>query len=1002
MRQTLRRAAASSVVIALAAFTALARPAAAPRAAKSAATPKPAAAGDIATVGSLHIPRAQYEARLAAALEGYRQRNGSEVPDALAPIFHREVLEGMIRMDLLMLEAERRGVRGTDAEAEELLQRDPFFNPAGRFDAAKFAAVKAANTPTYQRAIEELRHQVAGQKLQRMMEQERGPSDSLLRGVALRSLAHVTLDFLDVDARRFDGRYREPREREVLEYYRSHAVEFRRGERSVISVIFVDRPAPPESVRAVPAEMKAWDARLRARADSALAALRGGAAFESLGTVFGGLRTNVTVLPGNFPGFWHGSREQSQALFQSKPGTVLPEPVAGSPGYLLVRLDSHVGDHVAPLSEVSLEIRQRLRDDARMHGTEREMTALYARLADSLRAEAVRVRYATADTARMDPGTPSEADLDRFYRGHLADYSSYDAASGGIHSRPLAQVRQDVEVRWRRDRRNEMAQGLAEELERTWRAGRRDPALERSATMFRDIGPLPVRSDFADSGLAAQVLGDSLMLNGGAKRTVLAPYPGGFLVFQVYETIPDYRPTFEQSKGALNAVLAQQQDDRDRAAAKAWFERDPMRWQGGNTLHLSRFIIPIPNALDVPLTRAEVEKYYHEHFDEYSAPEMVHARHILISPTRPGPEADRIARARAESLLAVLRAGADFATVARATSDDPATRPLGGDLGTFGRGAMLKPVERAAFALQTSEISEPVQSTEGYHILQCVEHLPVYAQPFAWVYPNVGYDAARAKAERTVLARGDSVFRHIRTPADAREAARRLGISVEDNVHQMGDLTGAPDVRPYIIQLEKVKPGQLYPGAYYLKAMGCAITWVDSISPPRRPLWQQVETRVLEDYKSGSTDRAVRAKLAELDSLMAAGWSLDSLGAYWGGLQHRQDVPLATGFADLLGGRAVFDSLIFGARGGRPLNRGEISTWQAIPGRFLRVRMDERMDPPASAIAQRLDADRRASLDRAMRPYFDELAKRFSVQILDEELKRTALPPPPPPPAGMP
>src|SRR5262249_15812425 len=140
----------------------------------------------------------------------------------------------------------------------------------------------------------------------------------------------------------------------------------------------------------------------------------------------------------------------------------------------------------------------------------------------------------------------------------------------------------------------------------------------------------------------------------------------------------------------------------------------------------------------------------------------------------------------------------------------------------------------------------------------------------------------------------------------------------------------------------------------------------------------------------------------ELDSLAAAGWSLDSLGSYWGGLQRRRDVPLANGFADLLGSRAVFDSLIFGARGGRPLKPREVSRWQAIPGHYLPVRLGDPAEPAASAVAQRLDADRRAALDRAMRPYFDDLAKRYSVQILDDELKRTSLPPPPPPPAGLP
>jgi len=972
--------------------------------AQSAPTTKPAArptGDDIATVGTRHVPRAQYEARVQNAANAFQARNGSEIPSAMTGLFHREVLEGMIRTELLILEAKRRGLTGTEAEADEVLKRDPFFNPGGQFDPAKFAAVKAANTPTYQQAVAELKLQLGGQKLERTVEQEKVPSDSLLRGVAMRSLSRVSLDYLDVDPRRFDGHYPEPTERQILEYYRGHAAEFRRGARAEISIVFVDRPSLADSLRRIPGQMKAWDALLRTRADSALTALRGGAPFEAVAERFGGARTGLAVLPDNFPGFWLGSREQSAAVFQAKPGTFLSEPVQSNPGYLVVRVDSHVTDHFASLSEVSPEIRRRLRDDARQHGSERELTALYAQLGDSLRATAVRVRYATADTARMAPGEPTDADLDRFYRGHLADYSTFDSRSGEIHSLPLADVRSEVRLRWLHDRRGEMAQSLAEALLRVWSAGKRDAALERSATTFRDVGPAPIGSP-PDSGLAAEVLGDSLIAYGPTPRTSLAPYAAGFVVFQIYQAIPNYRPTLEQARPALASVMAQRQNDRDRAAARAWFDQDPSRWQSGNTLNLGRFIIPAPNLVLVPLSRAEVERYYRDHFDDYTAPEVVHARHILISPTGPGPEADRVARARADSLLAVLRGGADFSTVARATTDDPATRPLGGDLGTFGRGAMLPAVERAAFALKPSEISEPVRTTEGYHIVQCVEHLPLYAQPLAWVYANVGYDAARVKGDSLAAALADSAFRHIHSIADARATARKLGITVETNQHQIGNRTAAPDVRPYLLTLETVKPGQLFPGPYLLKGMGYAITWVDSITAPVKPIWQQVESRVVEGYRQGAAMRAVQSKLAELDSMTAAGWSLDSLGTLWGGLQQRHDVSIGTGFADLPGSRAAFDSLLFGARGGRALKNGEISGWTLIPGHYIRARLAGKSEPPPAAIATRLDGDRRAALDRAMRPYFDQLSKRYKVRILDDELNRTSLPPPPAAPPGMP
>lgn len=99
--------------------------------------------------------------------------------------------------------------------------------------------------------------------------------------------------------------------------------------------------------------------------------------------------------------------------------------------------------------------------------------------------------------------------------------------------------------------------------------------------------------------------------------------------------------------------------------------------------------------------------------------EHVHARHILVDTVE---EADRI--------LAQLQASADFATLARAYSQDTSTRDNGGDLGFFPRGILVAPeVEGAAFDLQPGQFSGVVPSVLGYHIVQVVERDP--ARPVA-------------------------------------------------------------------------------------------------------------------------------------------------------------------------------------------------------------------------------------------------------------------------------
>jgi len=112
----------------------------------------------------------------------------------------------------------------------------------------------------------------------------------------------------------------------------------------------------------------------------------------------------------------------------------------------------------------------------------------------------------------------------------------------------------------------------------------------------------------------------------------------------------------------------------------------------------------------------------------FEAPEEVEASHILI---RFGDDKEA-AKAKAEAILADLKNGADFATVAKEKSEDPGSGAKGGDLGRFGRGRMVKPFEDAAFALKKpGELSGLVESQFGYHILKLKKHDMVRVRAFS-------------------------------------------------------------------------------------------------------------------------------------------------------------------------------------------------------------------------------------------------------------------------------
>ncbi|MEO0447489.1 MAG: peptidylprolyl isomerase [Verrucomicrobiota bacterium] len=121
----------------------------------------------------------------------------------------------------------------------------------------------------------------------------------------------------------------------------------------------------------------------------------------------------------------------------------------------------------------------------------------------------------------------------------------------------------------------------------------------------------------------------------------------------------------------------------------------------------------------------EVRKYYDEHPQEFSRPELVRARHILISTKGiTDPIQKEAKRKRAESIRQTFleKPGTDFAATAQGLSEGPSA-PRGGDLGAFPRGQMVPAFDEAAFRIKEGEISEVVETEFGFHIIKKEKHL---------------------------------------------------------------------------------------------------------------------------------------------------------------------------------------------------------------------------------------------------------------------------------------
>jgi peptidyl-prolyl cis-trans isomerase C len=162
-----------------------------------------------------------------------------------------------------------------------------------------------------------------------------------------------------------------------------------------------------------------------------------------------------------------------------------------------------------------------------------------------------------------------------------------------------------------------------------------------------------------------------------------------------------------------NELMAEagQKDSLDKAASFP----DRVKYHERRALRDAFFDAGIANAV----TEEAAKKIYDEKIGQVKPEQEIHARHILV-----GTEAE------AKEVAERLKKGEDFATVAKEKSKD--ANAEGGDLGFFARGTMLKPFEDAAFALEVGQISEPVQTQFGWHIIKVEEKrdqpLPTFDQ----------------------------------------------------------------------------------------------------------------------------------------------------------------------------------------------------------------------------------------------------------------------------------
>lgn len=241
------------------------------------------------------------------------------------------------------------------------------------------------------------------------------------------------------------------------------------------------------------------------------------------------------------------------------------------------------------------------------------------------------------------------------------------------------------------------------------------------------------------TGLAIAA-GDDVLAKYGDKKVTAAEFER-VLEMQSQGKIKSSGLTAQQ-KEAMLQNLVKMRVMADYARAKGIDKKpevmEQMNLLVDNFLATSYLKFEVAEKAAKELADKDFETFYKTRQEEFKTPEQVKARHILVRVEKNASEADqKKAKEKAEDILKRLKAGEDFAKLATELSDDPGSKTKGGDLGFFSKGKMVPDFDKAAFSMKPGELSEPVKSPFGFHIIKVEEKKESVVQPYDKVKDKV-------------------------------------------------------------------------------------------------------------------------------------------------------------------------------------------------------------------------------------------------------------------------
>jgi len=226
----------------------------------------------------------------------------------------------------------------------------------------------------------------------------------------------------------------------------------------------------------------------------------------------------------------------------------------------------------------------------------------------------------------------------------------------------------------------------------------------------------------------------------------------------------------------------------DEAAIKAYYEKNSAQFMTTEKVQVEYVELSLADiaarlAKEKPPTEEQLRDYFEKTSSQYSVPEERRASHILVQVEEGADEATvKAAREKIEALQARIKAGESFEKLAKENSDDPGSAEQGGDLGYFARGVMDPAFENAVFELKVGEVSEPVLTSFGFHLIKLEDIRESKSKKYEDVRNELLPEYQQDAAEREYFDLAEKLTNlAYETPDSLSDVANQLGLALKQS-----------------------------------------------------------------------------------------------------------------------------------------------------------------------------------------------------------------------------